>query len=277
MRMRVGLAVLAALCCLGAGPSWAAPARNMVQGAGPGMAAAGHWRLSARTAWQARENFQDTVEFSSESGVPGSEAATSMKLNNDRLHMATLGYGLHRRLTVFAQAGLAEGGVLAETLSNGQWEARLKPVFVWGLGARGLVWEDPRGLGLTVGLSYLRWDDRGIDHWHSTNGWTTDQGGVAVEGKVDYWRVEGNALAHWRLGPLLPYLGLGYAYSELKDEDHWDRPDGSWAIYSFSSKGQDNWGLLAGVEADLGRGLGLVLSGAIFSRQEVGLSLTWGF
>jgi hypothetical protein len=243
------------------------------------MAPAGQWRVELGTTWQVGERFQDTVEFTNDGGIDfGSESATSLKMNDDRLHLASVAYGLHRRLTLLVQVGMAEGGTIAETLSNGLWEAKLKPVFAWGIGARGLLWEHPNGLGLTAGFSYLRYDDRGIDHWsNNTDGLNTDVKGYGVEGRVDYWRVEARLLAQSRLGRWLPFLGVGYSYSELKDVDTWSRPDGSWSRYDFSTLGKDRLGLLAGVEAEIGSGLSLRLSGTLFSREELGLSLIWDF
>jgi opacity protein-like surface antigen len=246
--------------------------------AGPGMVAAGQWQVGVSSTWQARERFTDTVEFSSENGAPGSEASRGPKMSDDRLHLASLSYGLGRRLTLSARAGLAEGGKLSEMLGNGEWTAKLKPVFVWGVGGRALLWEAGNGLGLTAGLSYLRYDDRGIDEWASSDrGWTTSQGGVGVDGKVDYWRVDANALAHWRLGRVTPYLGLGYAYAELDDVDTWARPGGIWSRYEFSTHSKDNWGLLGGVQAELAPGLNLALGFACLVREELSLSLTWEF
>ncbi|MBI5523066.1 MAG: hypothetical protein HY910_10585 [Desulfarculus sp.] len=263
------------LLVLGAG---AALAGQEAQAPGPGMLPAGKWQVGLASTWQISERFQDTIETSHESdGSSGSGDSRNLKIRDDRLHLASVSYGLHRRLTLTARAGLAEGGKIAETLSNGQWEAKLKPVFVWGLGARGLLWEHQNGLGLTAGLSYLRYDDRGIDYWHATDGWTTDQSHYGVDAKVDYWRVEANALAHWRLGRFLPFLGLGYAYSEIKDTDTWSRPDGTWSRYEFESKNRDRWGLLGGLQAELCQGLSLGLNFAYFVREELGLSLTWDF
>lgn len=253
-------------------------AQTTAQSPGPGMVPAGQWQVSLSSTWLAHERFQDTTEFSKEDGETDSEASQSPKMRDDRMHLVTLSYGPHPRLTLFGQAGLAEGGVLSETLSNGLWEAKLKPVFIWGLGARGLVWQDSGGLGITAGLNYLRYDDRGIDHWHQgSTGWTTDSTGVGVDAEVDYWRVQADVLAHWRLGRFLPYLGLGYAYSELKDTDTWSRPDSSSSTYDLSTKGQDHWGLLGGVQAELCYGLSLGLNFAYLLREEVGLSLTWLF
>ncbi len=245
--------------------------------AGPGMAPAGKWQVGLSSTWQAAERFQDSLESTNYTHVLGSDPGSSIKLRDDRLHLASLFYGLHRRLTLEAQAGMAEGGVLAETLTSGQLEAKLKPVFVWGLGVKGLVWERPNGLGLTAGLSYLRYDDRGMDYWHSADGWTTDQGHVTVDGHVDYWRLEATALAHWRLGRFMPFLGMGYAYSELKSLDTWYNPDRTFSTYDFSTKNQDRWGLLGGVQAELCEGLSLGLNFAYFNREEVGLSLNWSF
>jgi opacity protein-like surface antigen len=274
MRVRFLAVVETLLLVLGAGAAWA---QGGAQAPGPGMVPAGKWQVGLATTWLASERFQDTVEFYNENGTAGSEASTNLKIRDDRLHSATVSYGLLRRLTLQARAGVAEGGKVAETLSNGLWEAKLKPVFVWGLGARGLIWEHQNGLGLTAGLSYLRWDDRGIDSWHSANGWTTTQGNVGVDGKVDYWRLEASALAHWRLGRFLPFLGVGYAYAEIEDVDTWSRPNGTWSRYDFSSQSQDRWGLLGGVQAELVSGLSLGLNFAYFTREELSLSLTWDF
>ncbi|MBI4800745.1 MAG: hypothetical protein HY794_18810 [Desulfarculus sp.] len=273
-RISMGICALL-LLAWAAGP---ALADQKAQAQGPGMVPAGKWQVGLASTWQISERFQDTIEYGADSdGASGGEDNRNVKMRDDRLHLATVSYGLHRRLTLTARAGMAEGGKIAETLTNGQWEAKLKPVFVWGLGARGLLWEHPNGLGLTAGLSYLRYDDRGIDHWHYTNGWSTDQTGVGVDGHVDYWRLEASALAHWRLGRFLPFLGLGYAYSELKDQDTWNYPDGSWVRYDFTTKSQDRWGLLGGLQAELWRNLSLALNFSYFAREELGLSLTWDF
>ena len=132
----------------------------------PGMVPAGKWQVGLSTIWQATERFQDTAEFANFNNQDfGSEASTGLKLRDDRFHLATLAYGLHRCLTLMVRAGMAEGGTLSENLSNGQWDAKLNPVFVWSLGARSLLWEHPNGLGFTAGMAYLRYDNRGIDKW----------------------------------------------------------------------------------------------------------------
>ncbi len=251
--------------------TWAA-----AESPGPGMVPAGKWQVGLGGTWLSSERFQDTIEYNHENGERGSEPSHGLKIRDDYLYLVTLSYGLHSRLTLFAQAGLARGGVFSENLSNGLFEAKLKPVFVWGLGARGLLWQGPRGLGLTAGLSYLRYDDRGIDHWHKGDGWSSDSAGVGVDGEVDYWRVQADVQAHWRLGRFLPYLGLAYAHSELKDVDTWTQPDWT-GTYDFSTSSENNWGLLGGVQFDLSYGLNLGLSFAYFMREEVGLSLSWQF
>jgi len=86
---------------------------------------------------------------------------------------------------------------------------------VWGLGARGLLWEDPSGLGLTTRLSYLRYDDRGVDRMQSRNISNFKWDNRVEDFQLDYCRLEANALVHWRLGRFMPFLGLGYAYSEF--------------------------------------------------------------
>lgn len=243
---------------------------------GPGMVAAGQWQVGLGATWLSQEKFQDTTEYSHEDGQRTSEPSRDVKMRDDYFSMVTLSYGVLSRLTLFAQAGVAAGGVMSESLSNGVFEAKLKPVFVWGVGARGLIWQDASGLGLTGGVNYLRYDDRGIDHWRTDDGWTTDGAGIGVDGEVDYWRVQADLTAHWRLGRFLPFLGVALAYSELKDVDTWSSPGWS-ATYDFSTKSENNIGLLGGVQVDLVHGLNLALNFALLVREEVGLSLNWRF
>jgi opacity protein-like surface antigen len=273
MRLKSAVGICLLMVLMVGAPALAQPA---AQSPGPGLLPAGKWQVGVGTTWLSREYFQDTREYTHENGQRDSEVSHDPTIRDDYFSLVTLSYGLLSRLTLFAQAGMAQGGVMSENLTNGLFEAKLKPVFVWGLGARGLLWQDTRGLGLTAGLSYLRYDDRGIDHWHTSDGWTTESAGIAVDGKVDYWRVQADVTAHWRLGRFLPYLGVAYTHSELKDEDTWSTPAWS-ATYDFSTTNKDKWGLLGGVQVNLWRGLDLGVNFAYFMREEVGLSLSWRF
>lgn len=62
----------------------------------------------------------------------------------------------------------------------------------------------------------------------------------------------------------------------MKDVDTWSTPCWS-ATYDFSTKGENNLGLLGGVRVDLSHGLNLALNFAYLVREEVGLSLGWQF
>ncbi|MFH1059907.1 MAG: hypothetical protein V1797_14680 [Pseudomonadota bacterium] len=270
------LGLLALMLAWGPTPVAAAGGR----GAGPGLAPAGGFELGLAAGWLSRERFQDTSEsFREADGSTGSEASTNLKIRNDRTYMINLAYGLTRWLTLRAGLGMVEGGSLHETLGNGDWEAKLKSNFVWGLGARALVWQGPSGLGLSAGLDYLRYDDRGIKYWQYPTPGTgnTSDSGVNVDGRVDYWRVQGDVRLHWDLGRWRPFVGGAYAYSELKDEDRWSYPDGTWSKYDFSTKSEDRWGLLGGLEAELMPGLNLLVQGMLLAREEIGLSLSYDF
>lgn len=269
--------ILGILLC--AAPAMAGDAAPSPLPAGPGLVPAGQWRLSAGGTWQMSERFQDTNEHAHDSeGASFAGHSDNLKMRDDHFYMASLAYGLNRRLTLVAQAGMAQGGIMAETTNTGQWEAKLKPVFVWGLGAKGLLWETASGLGLTGGLSYLRYDDRKIDNWHHGSGYdTSSDGTLNVDGKMDYWRLEANLLVHQRLGRWLPYAGVSYTYSEIRDNDTWSYNDGYSITYDFQVTDKDRWGIPLGVQAQLTDHLGLVLSGTVLSREEVGLSLSWDF
>lgn len=270
---RLGVAVLA--LALTGSPAWAAASGR---GAGPGLAPAGQWEAGVNATWMFQERFQDTRESFNENNQDlGDEPALDLKIRNDRIYMANLAYGLTRWLTLRAGVGLIEGGAFYETLTNGNWEAKLKPSLIWGLGARALLWEGAQGLGLTAGVGYLRYDDRGIDHWQFPGGGNTADVGIGVDGQVDYWRVEGDVRLHWSLGRWRPFVGGAYAYSELKDVDTWNRPGGTWSRYDFSTKSEDRWGVLGGVEAEIIPGLNLIVQGMLLAREEIGLSLSYYF
>ncbi|MFZ5585112.1 MAG: hypothetical protein ACOZHQ_04195 [Thermodesulfobacteriota bacterium] len=268
------LALTALILAGGPVPAEAAGAR----GAGPGLVPAGRFEVGLSAAWLSLERFQDTREsFREADGETGSEPSTNLKIRNDRTYMVNLTYGLTRWLSLRAGLGLVEGGSIQETLSNGNWEAKLKSHLVWGLGARALVWEGGPGLGLTAGLGYLRYDDRGIKYWQYPNGGNTSEAGVGVDGQVDYWRVEADLRLHWSLGRWRPFVGGAYAYSEITDKDRWSYPDGGWSRYDFASKSADRWGLLGGLEAEIIPGLNLIVQGMLLAREEIGLSLSYDF
>lgn len=247
-------------------------------GAAPGLVAAGRLALSLEGVWTAQEKMADSLEYGwDDGGEVTAQASREVTLKKDFYYLARLAYCLHRRLTVSAQVGLVDGGLWAQTLANGRWEANLKPALVWGVGARGLVWESASGLGLSAGLDYLRWDNRGIKNWRTPDGGSTDSYVSKVDGDVNYWRVQGEILAHWRLGGWLPYLGGAYAYSKLKSEDNWTWDDGSQSHYRDDFSNNDRWGLVGGVRAELLPNLSLVLRGTWFMREELGLALTYQF
>lgn len=277
MRTRVfgllGLAGLAWLLVIGAAGAGAAEG-----GAAPGLVAAGKLSLGLETAWMAKENLADALEYGWDDGSPAdSQISREVTLKGDRYYMARLAYGLHRRLTVSARAGMVEGGIWGETLANGRWEARLKSGFAWGLGARGLLWESAWGLGLSAGLDYLRWDDRGIKSWRTPDGGSTDDYVAGIGSDLDYWRIQAEVVAHWRLGRWTPYLGGAYAYSKFKSEDNWTWADGTQSHYRDDFSNNDRWGLVGGLQAELLPNLSLTLSGVAIMREELGLALTYQF
>lgn len=267
----VGLVVLAA----GLGAPISAAGET---GAGPGMVAAGRLALSLGGVWASQEKMADSLEYGwDDGGEISSQDSREVSLKKDFYYLARLDYGLHRRLTVSAQVGMVDGGLWAQTLANGRWEAILKPALVWGVGARGLLWESASGLGLSAGLDYLRWDNRGIDHWRTPDGGSTDSYVSKVDGDVNYWRFQAEILAHWRLGRWLPYLGGAYAYSKLKSEDNWTWDDGTQSHYRDDYSNQDRWGLVGGVQAELLPNLSLALRATWLMREELGLALTYQF
>lgn len=277
MRTRVfGLVGLASLAWLLVGGAVGAAAAE--GGAAPGLVAAGKLALGVEAVWTARENLADALEYGWDDGSPAdSQTSREVTLKGDRYYLARLSYGLHRRLTVSARAGLVEGGIWGETLVNGRWEARLKSGFAWGLGARGLLWESACGLGLSAGVDYLRWDDRGIKSWRTPDGDSTENYLAGIGSDLDYWRIQGEVVAHWRLGRWTPYLGGAYAYSKFKSEDNWTWDDGTQSHYRDDFSNNDRWGLVGGLQAELLPNLSLSLSGVAIMREELGLALTYQF
>jgi len=267
---------LLCLVCLWTGGVVAAGAAE--SGAAPGMVAAGKFSLGLEGGWLFEERMADSQEYGQDEGQPEtSQTAREVSFKGDRFYGARLAYGLHRRLTLSALAGVVDGGVWGQTLVNGRWEARLKSGFAWGLGARGLLWENACGLGLSAGVDYLRWDDRGVKNWRYPDGDSTDQYGVDVDSSVDYWRVQAEVLAHWRLGRWTPYLGAAYAHAKFKNQETWTNPDGSTERYRDEFTNHDPWGLVGGLRAELLPNLSLTLRGVLIMREELGLALTYQF
>ncbi len=265
-----------ALVLGGAVPALAADVPGPIAGA-PGLAAKGKFVVGIDGVWAFEERFKDATEQWHDSyGDSGSQTASSVKVVNDRLIMARLTYGLTDWLSVYGRLGYAEGGSLRETLRGLEWQAQMKPALVWALGARGRAFEQPNGLGLTLGAEYLRYDNRKIGQWRYPDGSSTADYATTVDGNFDYWRAQADATLYWKLGRFTPYLGAQFLYSELKLDERWTSP-WDWSAYNWDVKNQDNLGCFAGLAIALAPRFNLDLRANFISRSEGMIGFSYEF
>lgn len=202
------------------------------------------------------------------------------KFKQDQMYLLDFGYGLTNWLSVFAQAGVVTGGKMtdSEQGDNSNWESDMKTQFVWALGVKAQAFKLDNGLALDLSGRYLRYDDRKIeDYSEASYGdagqyWSTDD-------KMDYWQVDLNAIVSYAWGPVTPYVGLGYSYSEADFGGRWTAKDDPDYVVTYDAKikNDNDLAALCGLDVDLGQGLALYVQGVFVTRTELSLGLNWSF
>lgn len=204
----------------------------------------------------------------------------SGKFEGDQYQLLELTYGLRDWCNVFAQAGLAQGGkfLSADANSGQEWESKLEDVFVWALGAKARAFKLGNGLALGLAARYLRYDDRKLGHWHENQSGYDDSVDSTADLKLDYWQVDLTAVLSLHLGPVTPYAGLGYTYSEAKESGrNYNLRNSSYVDYDATLRNQDQLAALCGLNLALGQGFSFYLQGEFVARTALGLGLSWSF
>ncbi len=202
------------------------------------------------------------------------------KFENDQHYLLGLAYGLSDWLNIFAQAGVVHGGkFISPNASSGEeWEAKLKDQFVWAVGAKAQAFKLANGLALGLAARYLRYDDRKLGLWHENNSGYDDGSDWTTDLKIDYWQIDLTAALSLRLGPLTPYAGLGYSYSEAKEHGrNYNIHSPYYVEYDATIKNEDNLLVLCGLDLALGQKFSLYLQGEFMARTALGLGLSWSF
>lgn len=176
----------------------------------------GQFQVGLQGAWIFLQDFEDVKARITRGEENYLVETKDIKIEDDRSFMAGLAYGVNDRFSVYAELGLKNGGRFHfsdwETESGTWWsnEFNLKSVFAWGLGAKLRVFESREGLGLVLAARYQRYDDR------KTGDMEYPGPGVSYNDfKADYWQADVAAVVYRKLGPVIPYVGLGYEYAEL--------------------------------------------------------------
>jgi hypothetical protein len=267
------LAAMVWALCLAAGP---AAALELVDAA---PAPDGErFALELRGSWLFEHRLQDAelkstlgnrgLSFSEENRLAG------VKLADDGYLLAAGVWRPVPRLSLHLGAGLAAGGDLEMGGSRGE----LETVFVWAVGAQGVLVESAAGLGLAAAAQYLRWDDRQVEGWrfHGRSAWGAY--GYRTDDSADYWQVDGLLSLYWRRGWITPWLGLGYSYGELSYAGSWRNPANGAHITHSAEPASDGWvQAVAGARLELGRGFGLSLHAGFLNRVQAGLAVDWRF
>lgn len=201
----------------------------------------------------------------------------NVKIADDKSYMATVAYGVTHWLNLYAKLGMTDGGKLElTTFEGGVWgdsEIKLKGVFAWALGVKGRVFETRDGLGLLLAAQYLRYDDRKTGDTESVR-----FGRAVNDYSVSYWQADLAASLYKKLGPVTPYIGLGYEYAELNMSGT-DQP-GSKFTYEVDLddvNNNDNLNAFVGLDWSITKNLLLNLQGDFIAQTAVTLGVSWAF
>ncbi|HOO77228.1 MAG TPA: hypothetical protein PLZ73_04995 [bacterium] len=239
----------------------------------------GQFQVGLQGAWTCSQYFEDVEARITRGEESYLVAAKDIKVTDDRSFMVGLAYGVSDRFGVYAELGLKDGGTFHFSdweADGGTWwsnEFDLKSVFAWGLGAKLRVFESREGLGLVLAARYQRYDDR------ETGDMEYPGPGVSRNDfKADYWQADVAAVVYQKLGPVIPYAGLGYEYAELTIAGRANLGTPYADHIDFGAMNSDD-----GLNAVVGLGwrpaggCGVTLQGDFITRTAVALGVNYAF
>lgn len=199
---------------------------------------------------------------------------------NDSYYMATFTYGIIDQINVFAKLGMVDGGRWLDHQPGNSWKGNLESNFVWAIGAKGKVYEFQNGLGFGLAAQYMRYDNREIKDWRSTDtGETAAQLGWFTKDKLDYWQLDIMANAYWSFGAFTPYVGVGYTYCDVNFSGKWTHqiPHYGWIDYDASFSNQNKFTALVGLDVDLGMNFKANIQGTFVSSTALTVGVSYCF
>lgn len=277
--MKKQLVVISALVCLLAVAA-VAPAEALELGNPAALTPKGQFDLGVSASYLFEQKVKD-YDLGMRYSYGGSESSQcGGRLEDDQYYLLSLTYGLTDWLNVFGQAGLAHGGKMISLglTSPTEWETKLKDEFVWAVGAKARAFQLDNGLALGLAARYLRYDNRKLSPWRENISGYEDTSEWIDDGKIDYWQVDLAAVLSLPLGPVTPYAGVGYAYSEAKETQRSANIHSPYSVdYDATIKNKDQLLALCGLDVALGKGFSLYLQAEFVARTTLGLGLIWSF
>ena len=271
---RLLLLTTAALLFLWAGGAWADMTYDP-----SAMPRQGQFEVGVQGACVLSQDFKDLDATVSRGAASYSVAVKDTKITNDQSYMASVAYGVNDRFSLYAKLGVKDGGEFK--FSN--WDAdsstwwsnkfKLKSVLAWALGAKARLFESPEGLGALLAAQYQRYDGR------KTGDMESQGHGVSLNDfKADYWQADVTASLYKKVGPLTPYVGLGYEHAELSIAGHANLGTSYANHIDFGDmKNQDSLNAFVGLGFRAANNLSLTLQGNFIAHNAVALGVSWAF
>ena len=199
---------------------------------------------------------------------------------DDQYYMATFTYGIIDRINVFAKLGVVDGGKWYDYEAGNNWKGDLDSNFVWAVGAKGNLYEFDNGLGFGLAAQYLRYDNRKVNNWRSEEtGESASDLGWSTNDKLDFWQLDIQANAYWKIGAFAPYVGAGYTYYDMDFSGRWTNkvPYYGWIDYSASFSNENNFTGLVGLDVDLPLGFKANVQGTFVSSTALTIGMSYCF
>jgi len=240
----------------------------------------GAFNVGLQGTWVFKQAFEDfTVNRVFSNGTITTQREENTSFEDDAFAVATVTYGLMDRLNLFAKSGVVGGGSWFFRGPGPAWEAKLKSCFVWGIGAKGTVFQMGDGWEIGLGALYLRNDNRDVHNWKELDtGLTAEALGWNTHDEIDYWQVDVVTSLSWNMGRFAPYVGVGYNYSHIHVTGSWAHSSGTISYDddgSFSNK--NKFTALAGFDVEIGKNFTLNLQGTFVSSTALTLGVSYVF
>lgn len=243
----------------------------------------GMFEVSLQAGYINQYKMKDTDLNTSSSAGNFKIPQRDIEIKNDALAGAIVAYGLHDRINLWLELGVAGGGTLASevTLPGGgvqSLEANLENVFAWGLGIKGKLYQQKkgRGFGLAAAMRYLRYDDRPVEGWTSEGG--TSIKNIGTDTNLSLWRFDVSVSAYYKFKKkFTPYMGVRWGYSQSQFSGSWNLPGTGSGNASADYEPEQAMGLFAGMDFAFYKRWRINLQGNFLDMYALYLSASYIF
>lgn len=244
----------------------------------------GMFEISVQGSYVNEQKMKDTTLTANSTTGNIIAPKTGVKLKQDTHMGVIVAYGLHDRVTIWAELGAATDGRLSGDITvpgvsgTFQVEGALENVFTWGLGikARLYQYKKKKGFGVAASLRYFRYDDRPLDSWSVTGG-GADTTGLTTDTQYSFWQADATISAYWKFKHLVPYIGARYSYAEGSLTGSWNLPGTANGSVDSDYEPEMELGFFAGVDFHFYKHWRLNLQGNFYNTTALLVSGSYIF